>query len=123
MIDENLIKAVAKKYDLFLKYECKKPGVNSYTLVLDGKDICYYSTFRAGWVQVCTQVYVDWFITEKPKIGFGDKHSMRNEKMFLEALQYLVPTYNKLKTVVSQIQKEVKVETKLNDLEKDFKND
>lgn len=123
MIDENLIKAVAKKYDLFLKYECKKPGVNSYTLVLDGKDICYYSTFRAGWVQVCTQVYVDWFITEKPKIGFGDKHSMRNEKMFLEALQYLVPTYNKLKTVVSQIQKEVKVEKKLNDLEKDFKND
>lgn len=123
MIDENLIKALAKKYDLFLKYECKKPGVNSYTLFLDGKDICYYSTFRAGWVQLCTQVYVDWFITEKPKIGFGDKHSMRNEKMFLEALQYLVPTYNKLKTVVSQIQKEVKVEKKLNDLEKDFKND
>ena len=123
MIDENLIKAVAKKYDLFLKYECKRPGVNSYTLVLDGKDICYYSTFRAGWVQVCTQVCVDWYITDKPKVGFGDKHSMRNEKMFLEALQYLVPTYNKLKCVVSQIQKEVKVETKLNDLEKDFKND
>ena len=123
MIDENLIKAVAKKYDLFLKYECKRPGVNSYTLILDGKDICYYSTFRAGWVQLCTQVYVDWYITDKPKVGFGDKHSMRNEKMFLEALQYLVPTYNKLKGVVSQIQKEVKVENKLNDLEKDFKND
>lgn len=123
MIDENLIKAVAKKYDLFLKYEYNKPGVNSYTLFLDGKDICYYSTFRAGWVQLCTQVYVDWYITNTPKIGFGDKHSMRNEKMFLEALQYLVPTYNKLKTVVSQIQKEVKVEKKLNDLEKDFKND
>lgn len=123
MIDENLIKAVAKKYDLFLKQEYNKPGVNSYTLFLDGKDICYYSTFRAGWVQVCTQVWVDWYITEKPKIGFGDKHSMRNEKMFLEALQYLVPTYNKLKTVVSQIQKEVKIDNKLNDIEKDFKND
>lgn len=123
MIDENLIKAVAKKYDLFLKYEYKKPGVNSYTLFLDDKDICYYSTFRAGWVQLCTQVYVDWYVTNTPKVGFGVKHSMRNEKMFLEALQYLVPTYNKLKTVVSQIQKEVKVEKKLNDLEKDFKND
>ena len=32
-------------------------------------------------------------------------------------------TYKKLKNVVSQIQKEVKIETKLNDLEKDFKND
>ena len=42
---------------------------------------------------------------------------MRNEK------EYLVLTYNKLKIVVSQIQKEVKIETKLNDLEKDFKND
>lgn len=123
MIDENLIKALAKKYDLFLKQEYNRPGINSYTLFLDGKDICYYSTFRAGWVQVCTQVYVDWYITDKPKVGFGDKHSMRNEKMFLEALQYLVPTYNKLKSVVSQIQKEVKVENKLNDLEKDFKND
>lgn len=123
MIDENLIKALAKKYDLFVKHEYNKPGVNSYTLSLDGKDICYYSTFRAGWVQVCTQVCVDWYITDKPKVGFGDKHSMRNEKMFLEALQYLVPTYNKLKSVVSQIQKEVKVENKLNDLEKDFKND
>lgn len=123
MIDENLIKALAKKYDLFLKQEYNRPGINSYTLFLDGKDICYYSTFRAGWVQVCTQVYVDCYITDKPKVGFGDKHSMRNEKMFLEALQYLVPTYNKLKSVVSQIQKEVKVENKLNDLEKDFKND
>ena len=123
MIDENLIKALAKKYNLLIKQEYNKPGVNSYTLLLDGKDICYYSTFRAGWVQVCTQVYVDWFITEKPSIGFGPKHSMRNEKMFLEALQYLVPTYNKLKVVVSQIQKEVKVENKLNDIEKDFKND
>lgn len=123
MIDENLIKAVAKKYDLFVKHEYNKPGVNSYTLFLDGKDICYYSTFRAGWVQLSTQVYVDWYITNTPKVGFGDKHSMRNETMFLEALQYLVPTYNKLKIVVSQIQKEVKVENKLNDLEKDFKND
>ena len=121
MIDENLIKALAKKYDLFLKQEYNKPGVNSYTLFLDGKDICYYSSFRAGWVQVCTQVYVDWFFIEKPRIGFGDKHSMRNEKMFLETLQYLVPTYNKIKGAVSQIQKEVKIDNKLNDLEKDFK--
>lgn len=123
MIDENLIKAVAKKYDLFVKYEYNKPGINSYTLLLDGKDICYYSTFRAGWVHVCTQVYVDWYITDKPRVGFCEKHTMQNEKMFLEALQYLIPTYNKLKVVISQIQKEVKVETKLNDLEKDFKND
>ena len=123
MIDENLIKALAKKYDLFLKQKYNKPGVNSYTLFLDGKDICYYSTFRAGWVQVCTQVYVDWYIIDKPRVGFGDKHSMRNEKMFLEAMQYLVPTYNKIKGAVSQIQKEVKVENKLNDIEKDFKND
>ena len=119
MIDENLIKAVAKKYDLFVKYEYN----NSYTLILDGKEICYYSTFMAGWVHVCTQVYVDWYITDKPRVGFSEKHTMRNEKMFLEALQYLIPTYNKLKIVISQIQKEVKVETKLNDLEKDFKND
>lgn len=48
---------------------------------------------------------------------------MRNEKEFLTTIQYLVLTYNKLKIVVSQIQKEVKIETKLNDLEKDFKND
>lgn len=123
MIDENLIKALAKKYDLVLKQAYHKPGVNSYTLLLDDKDICYYSTFRAGWVQVCTQVYVDWYIIDKPRVGFGDKHSMRNEKMFLEAIQYLVPTYNKIKGVVSQIQKEVKVENKLNDIEKDFKND
>jgi len=129
MIDENLIKAVAKKYDLVVKYEYKKPGINSYiiidsyTIMLDGKDICYYSTFRAGWVQVCTQVYVDWYVSDKPIIGFGDKHSMRNENEFLKSIQYLVPTYNKLKVVVTQIQKEVKVETKLNDLEKDFKND
>ena len=47
---------------------------------------------------------------------------MRNEKEFLTTIQYLVLTYNKLKIVVSQIQKEVKIETKLNDLEKDFKN-
>ena len=92
-------------------------------MFLDGKDICYYSTFRTGWAQVCTQVCVDWYITNKPIIGFGDKHSMRNEKEFLKSIQYLVPTYNKLKVVVTQIQKEVKVETKLNDLEKDFKND
>ena len=129
MIDENLIKAVAKKYDLVVKYEYNKPGINSievinsYTIMLDGKDICYYSTFRAGWAQVSTQVTVDWYITDKPIIGFGDKHPMRNEKEFLKSIQYLVPTYNKLKAVVSQIQKEVKVENKLNDLEKDFKND
>jgi hypothetical protein len=91
-------------------------------MFLDGKDICYYSTFRTGWAQVCTQVTVDWYIANKPIIGFGDKHSMRNEKEFLKSIQYLVPTYNKLKVVVTQIQKEVKVETKLNDLEKDFKN-
>jgi hypothetical protein len=123
MIDENLIKAVAKKYDLFVKCEHKSRTNTSYTLFLDGKDVCYYSTFRAGWAQVCTQVTVDWYITDKPIIGFGDKHSMRNEKEFLKSIQYLVPTYNKLKVVVTQIQKEVKVETKLNDLEKDFKND
>jgi hypothetical protein len=123
MIDENLIKAVAKKYDLLVKCEHKSRTNSSYTVFLDGKDICYYSTFREGWVQVCTQVTVDWYITDKPIIGFGDKHSMRNEKEFLKSIQYLVPTYNKLKVVVTQIQKEVKVETKLNDLEKDFKND
>lgn len=123
MIDENLIKDVAKKYDLVVKYEYNRPGINSYTLFLDGKDICYYSTFRVGWVQVSTQVTIDWYIADKPIIGFGDKHSMRNEKEFLKAIQYLLPTYNKLKVVVSQIQKEVKVENKLNDLEKDFKND
>ena len=123
MIDENLIKAVAKKYDLLVKCEHKSRTNTSYTIMLDGKDICYYSTFRAGWVQVSTQVTVDWYFSDKPIIGFGDKHSMRNEKEFLKSIQYLVPTYNKLKVVVSQIQKEVKVETKLNDLEKDFKND
>lgn len=123
MIDENLIKAVAKKYDLFVKCEHKSRTCTSYTLFLDGKDICYYSTFRAGWVQVCTQVTVDWYFSDKPIIGFGDKHPMRNEKEFLKSIQHLVPTYNKFKVVVSQIQKEVKVETKLNDLEKDFKND
>ena len=123
MIDENLIKAVAKKYDLLVKCEHKSRTNTSYTMFLDGKDICYYSTFRTGWAQVCTQVCVDWYITNKPIIGFGDKHSMRNEKEFLKSIQYLVPTYNKLKVVVTQIQKEVKVETKLNDLEKDFKND
>jgi hypothetical protein len=123
MIDENLIKAVAKKYDLLVKCEHKSRTNTSYTIMLDGKDICYYSTFRTGWVQVSTQVMVDWYISDKPIIGFGDKHSMRNEKEFLKSIQYLVPTYNKLKIVVSQIQKEVKVETKLNDLEKDFKND
>jgi hypothetical protein len=123
MIDENLIIAVAKKYDLLVKCEHKSRTNTSYTLFLDGKDICYYSTFRAGWAQVCTQVCVDWYIADKPIIGFGDKHSMRNEKEFLKSIQYLVPTYNKLKVVVTQIQKEVKVETKLNDLEKDFKND
>jgi hypothetical protein len=123
MIDENLIIAVAKKYDLLVKCEHKSRTNTSYTIMLDGKDICYYSTFRTGWAQVCTQVTVDWYIADKPIIGFGDKHSMRNEKEFLKSIQYLVPTYNKLKVVVSQIQKEVKVETKLNDLEKDFKND
>lgn len=123
MIDENLIKAVAKKYDLLVKCEHKSRTNTSYTLFLDGKDICYYSTFRAGWAQVCTQVTIDWYITNKPIIGFGNKHPMRNETEFLKSIQYLVPTYNKLKVVVSQIQKEVKVETKLNDLEKDFKND
>ena len=119
MIDENLIKAVAKKYDLFVKYEYN----NSYTLILDGKEICYYSTLRAGWVQVSTQVTVDLYISDKPIIRFGNKFPIRNEKEFLSTIQYLVPTYNKLKTVVSQIQKEVKVVNKLNDLEKDFKND
>lgn len=123
MIDENLIKAVAKKYDLVVRCEHKSRTNTSYTLFLDGKDICYYSTFRTGWAQVCTQVTVDWYITDKPIIGFGNKHPMRNEKEFLKSIQYLIPTYNKLKVVVSQIQKEVKVETKLNDLEKDFKND
>lgn len=123
MIDENLINAVAKKYDLVVKCEHKSRTNTSYTLFLDGKDICYYSTFRAGWVQVSTQVTVDWYFSDKPIIGFGDKHPMRNEKEFLKSIQYLVPTYNKLKVVVSQIQKEIKVETKLNELEKDFKND
>lgn len=129
MIDENLIKAVAKKYDLVVKYEYNKPGIdsieviNSYTIMLDCKDICYYSTFRTGWAQVCTQVSVDWYISDKPIIGFGDKHSMRNEKELLKSVQYLVHTFNKLKPMVSQIQKEVKVENKLNDLEKDFIND
>lgn len=123
MIDENLIKAVAKKYDLIVKCEYHKPGINSYTMMLDGKNICYYSTFRAGWAQVCTQVTVDWYVSDKPLIGFGVKHSMRNEKEFLKSIQHLIPTYNKLKVLVSQIQKEVKVENKLNDLEKDFKND
>ena len=123
MIDENLIKALAKKYDLLVRCEHKSRTTTSYTVFLDGKDICYYSTFRTGWAQVCTQVCVDWYITNKPIIGFGDKHSMRNENEFLKSIQYLVPTYNKLKVLVSQIQKEVKVETKLNELEKDFKND
>ena len=120
MIDENLIKDVAKKYDLNVK--CER-DMSIYIVMLDDKEICYYSTFRAGWVQVSTQVTVDWYIADKPIIGFGDKHSMRNEKEFLKSIQYLVLTYNKLKIVVSQIQKEVKIETKLNDLEKDFKND
>lgn len=123
MIDENLIKAVAKKYDLLVKCEHKSRTNTSYTVFLDGKDICYYSTFRTGWAKVCTQVCVDWYIDNKPIIGFGNKHPMRNENEFLKSIQYLVPTYNKLKVLVSQIQKEVKVETKLNDLEKDFKND
>ena len=120
MIDENLIKAVAMKYDLLVKCERKSGSNTSYTIMLDGKDICYYSTFREGWVQVCTQVYVDWYISDKPRIGFGDKHSMRNEKEFLKAIQYLVPTYNNIKDVVSLVQKEVKIENKLNDIEKDF---
>lgn len=123
MIDENLIKDVAKKYDLIVKCEHKSRTNTSYTIMLDGKDICYYFTFRAGWVQVSTQVTVDWCISDKPTIVFGDKQPMRNEKEFLTTIQYLLLTYNKLKNVVSQIQKEVKIETKLNDLEKDFKND
>lgn len=120
MIDENLIKDVAKKYDLIVK--CER-DMSIYIVMLDDKEICYYSTLRAGWVQVSTQVTVDWYISDKPIIAFGDKHPMRNEKEFLTSIQYLVLTYNKLKNVVSQIQKEVKIETKLNDLEKDFKND
>ena len=121
MIDENLIKDVAKKYDLVVK--CER-DMSIYIVLLDGKEICYYSTLRAGWVQVSTQVYVDWYISDKPIIRFGNKCCpIRNEKEFLATIQYLVLTYNKLKTVVSQIQKEVKVENKLNDLEKDFKND
>lgn len=120
MIDENLIKDVVKKYDLVVK--CER-NMSIYIVLLDGKEICYYSTLRAGWVQVSTQVTIDWYISDKPKIAFGDKHPMRNEKEFLTSIQYLVLTYNKLKTIVSQIQKEVKVENKLNDLEKDFKND
>lgn len=120
MIDENLIKDVVKKYDLDVK--CVR-DMSIYIVMLDGKEICYYSTLRAGWVQVCTQVTVDWCISDKPTIVFGDKQPMRNEKEFLTTIQYLLLTYNKLKNVVSQIQKEVKVENKLNDLEKDFKND
>ena len=122
MIDENLIKAVAKKYDLLVKCSHKK-SMTCYNILLDGNDICYYSTFRAGWAQVCTQVIVDCYISDNPIIRFGDKHSMRNEKELLKSIQYLVRTYNKFKVVVSQIQKEVMVETKLNDLEKDFIND
>ena len=120
MIDENLIKDVAKKYDLNVK--CER-DMSIYIVMLDDKEICYYSTLRAGWVQVSTQVTVDWCISDKPTILFCDKQPMRNEKEFLTTIQCLVLTYNKLKTVVSQIQKEVKIETKLNDLEKDFKND
>ena len=120
MIDENLIKDVAKKYDLVVK--CVN-DTSIYIVLLDGKEICYYSTLRAGWVQVSTQVTVDWYISDKPIISFGNKQPTRNEKEFLTTIQYLVPTYNKLKMVVSQIQKEVKVENKINDLEKDFKND
>ena len=120
MIDENLIKDVVKKYDLDVK--CER-DMSIYIVLLDGKEICYYSTLRAGWVQVSTQVTIDWYISDKPIIRFGNKSPTRNEKEFLTTIQYLVPTYNKLKTVVSQIQKEVKVENKLNDLEKDFKND
>lgn len=123
MIDENLIKAVAKKYDLVVECKRKSRTITSYTILLDGNDICYYSTYRAGWAKVCTQVCVDWYVSDKPIIGFGDKHSMRNEKEFLKSIQYLVPTYNKLKVLVTQIQKEVKVENKLNALEKDFTND
>ena len=119
-IDENLIKDVAKKYDLNVK--CER-YMSIYIVMLDDKEICYYSTLRAGWVQVSTQVTVDWCISDKPTILFCDKQPMRNEKEFLTTIQYLVLTYNKLKIVVSQIQKEVKIETKLNDLEKDFKND
>lgn len=120
MIDENLIKDVAKKYDLVVK--CER-NMCIYIVMLDGKEICYYSTLRAGWVQVSTQVTVDWYISDKPIIIFGNKCTIRNEKEFLTIIQYLVLTYNKLKIVVSQIQKEVKIENKLNDLEKDFKND
>lgn len=120
MIDENLIKDVAKKYDLNVK--CER-DMSIYIVMLDDKEICYYFTLRAGWAQVCTQVTVDWYISDKPTIVFGDKQPMRNEKEFLTTIQYLLLTYNKLKVLVSQIQKEVKVETKLNDLEKDFKND
>lgn len=57
MIDENLIKDVAKKYDLNVK--CER-DMSIYIVMLDDKEICYYSTLRAGWVQVSTQVTVDW---------------------------------------------------------------
>ena len=120
MIDENLIKDVAKKYDLAVK--CER-DMSIYILMLDGKEICYYTTFRTGWVQVSTQVAIDFTITDTPKIIFGNIYPMRNKKELLTTIQYLVLTYNKLKSIVSQIQKEVKIETKLNDLEKDFKND
>ena len=125
MIDENLIKSVAKKYDLVVERKRKSRTITCYTILLDGNDICYYSTYRTGWAQVPTQVYVDWdwYNSDKPRIEFGDKHSMRNEKELLKSIQYLVRTYNKFKVVVSQIQKEVMVENKLNDLEKDFVND
>ena len=45
MIDENLIKDVAKKYDLNVK--CER-DMSIYIVMLDDKEICYYSTLRAG---------------------------------------------------------------------------
>lgn len=97
MIDENLIKEVAKKYDLVVK--CER-DMSIYIVMLDDKEICFYSTLRAGWVQVSTQVTIDWYISDKPIIILGNKSPTRNEKEFLTTIQYLLLTYNKLKTVV-----------------------
>ena len=69
MIDENLIKDVAKKYDLVVK--CER-DMSIYIVLLDGKEICYYTTFRTGIVQVSTQVAIDFNITDKPKIILGN---------------------------------------------------
>lgn len=121
-MDLNYFKMLAKKYNLNV---CVNKSEVSLYLTYNQRQytICYFLTSNPNWAHICVGFMISWNDEQKFTIKDTDKVYARNKKQIEYSIKMATKAFNTLTKTVDIMSKEIKMDDKIKDLEKDFKND